>query len=55
MGVASYNNIQVKEIQDQLPTIEELKNRIRLQACLLQKELYEKNNAMQTDQRKFFS
>ena len=28
---------------------------IRLQACLLQKELYEKNNAMQTDQRKFFS
>lgn len=30
MGVASYNNIQVKEIQDQLPSIEELKNRIRL-------------------------
>lgn len=25
MGVASYNNIQVKEIQDQLPSIEELK------------------------------
>ena len=30
MGVASYNNIQMKEIQDQLPSIEELKNRIRL-------------------------
>ena len=30
MGVASYNNIQVKEIQDQLPSIEELKNRIRM-------------------------
>lgn len=30
MGVASYNNIQVNEIQDQLPSIEELKNRIRL-------------------------
>lgn len=30
MGVASYNNIQVKEIQDQLPSIEELKARIRL-------------------------
>lgn len=30
MGVASYNNIQVKEIQDHLPSIEELKNRIRL-------------------------
>ena len=30
MGVASYNNIQVKEIQDQLPSVEELKARIRL-------------------------
>ena len=30
MGVASYNNIQVKQIQDQLPSIEELKKRIRL-------------------------
>lgn len=30
MGVASYNNIQIKEIQEQLPSIEELKARIRL-------------------------
>lgn len=30
MGVGSYNNIQVKQIQDQLPSIEELKKRIRL-------------------------
>lgn len=30
MGVASYDNIQVKKIQDQLPSIEELKARIRL-------------------------
>lgn len=30
MGVASYDNIQVKKIQDQLPSIEELKKRIRL-------------------------
>ena len=30
MGVASYNNVQVKQIQDQLPSIEELKKRIRL-------------------------
>jgi len=30
MGVASYNNIKIKEIQDQLPSIEELKKRIRL-------------------------
>lgn len=30
MGVASYNNVQVKRIQDQLPSIEELKKRIRL-------------------------
>ena len=38
MGVASYNNIQVKEIQDQLPSIEELKARIRL----LEEELEKK-------------
>lgn len=30
MGVASYNNVQVKQIQNQLPSIEELKKRIRL-------------------------
>ena len=30
MGVASYDNIQIKEIQEQLPSIEELKTRIRL-------------------------
>lgn len=30
MGVASYDNIQIKKIQEQLPTIEELKSRIRL-------------------------
>lgn len=30
MGVASYDNIQIKKIQEQLPTIEELKARIRL-------------------------
>ena len=30
IGVASYNNIKIKEIQDQLPSIEELKKRIRL-------------------------
>ena len=35
MGVASYDNIQIKKIQEQLPTIEELKARIRL----LEKEL----------------
>ena len=30
MGVASYDNIQIKKIQEQLPTVEELKARIRL-------------------------
>jgi predicted nuclease of restriction endonuclease-like (RecB) superfamily len=29
MGVASYTNIQIKEIQKQLPSVEELKERIR--------------------------
>ena len=30
MGVASYDNVQVKKIQEQLPSIEELKARIRM-------------------------
>ena len=30
LGVASYSNIQIKEIQNQLPSVEELKERIRL-------------------------
>ena len=30
MGVASYDNIQIKKIQEQLPSVEELKARIRL-------------------------
>ena len=30
MGVASYTNVQIKEIQDQLPSVEELTKRIRL-------------------------
>ena len=30
MGVASYNNVQIKQIQEQLPSIEELKKRIQL-------------------------
>ena len=30
MGVASYDNVQVKKLQEQLPSIEELKKRIRL-------------------------
>ena len=38
MGVASYDNIQIKKIQEQLPTIEELKARIRL----LEEELEKK-------------
>ena len=29
MGVASYNNVRIKEIQDQLPSVEELTKRIR--------------------------
>lgn len=35
IGVSSYSNIQVKRIQDQLPSVEKLKERIRL----LEKEL----------------
>ncbi len=30
IGVSSYNNIQIKKIQDQLPSVEELTKRIRL-------------------------
>ena len=30
MGIASYNNVQIREIQEQLPSVEELKKRIRL-------------------------
>ena len=30
MGVATYDNIREKQIKDQLPSIEELKRRIRL-------------------------
>lgn len=30
MGVASYNNVQIREMQKQLPSVEELKKRIRL-------------------------
>lgn len=29
MGVASYNNVQIREIQEKLPSVEELKKRIR--------------------------
>ena len=39
MGVASYNNVQIREIQEQLPSVEELKKRIRL----LEEELAAKN------------
>ncbi len=38
MGVASYDNVKIKQIQDQLPSIEELTNRIRL----LEEELAKK-------------
>ncbi|MBR6416574.1 MAG: DUF1016 family protein [Bacteroidales bacterium] len=30
MGVASYNNVQIKHLQEQLPSVDELKKRIRL-------------------------
>jgi hypothetical protein len=30
IGVASYDNVQIKKIQEQLPSVEELKERIRL-------------------------
>ena len=38
MGVASYDNVQVKRLQEQLPSIEELKARIRLLEDELQKK-----------------
>lgn len=38
MGVASYNNVQIKKIQEQLPSIEELKARINM----LEEELKQK-------------
>ena len=38
MGVASYDNVKVKEIQDQLPSVEELTKRIRLLEEQLGKE-----------------
>lgn len=38
MGVASYDNVKVKEIQDQLPSVEELTKRIRLLEEQLSKE-----------------
>ena len=38
MGVASYDNIQIKKIQEQLPSVEELKARIRLLEEELNKE-----------------
>ena len=38
MGVASYDNIQIKQIQEQLPSVEELKARIRLLEEELNKE-----------------
>ena len=38
MGVASYDNVQVKKLQEQLPSIEELKARIRLLEDELQKK-----------------
>ncbi len=30
IGVSTYNNVQLKELQEQLPSVEELKNRIKL-------------------------
>ena len=38
MGVASYDNVQIKKLQEQLPSIEELKARIRLLEEELQKK-----------------
>ncbi len=38
MGVASYSNVQIQEIQQQLPSVEELKTRIRL----LEEKLHKK-------------
>lgn len=38
MGVASYDNVKIREIQKQLPTVEQLKERIRLLEDELQKK-----------------
>ena len=38
MGVASYDNVQIQKLQEQLPSIEELKARIRLLEDELQKK-----------------
>ena len=40
IGVASYDNVQIKQIEAQLPSVEELKKRIRL----LEEELAKKNS-----------
>ncbi len=40
IGVASYDNIQIKKIQEQLPSIEELKTRIQLLEKELNRERY---------------
>ena len=40
IGVASYDNVQIKKIQEQLPSVEELTKRIRL----LEEELNKKQN-----------
>lgn len=40
MGVASYDNVQIKEIQSQLPSAEDLENRIKL----LEEELKNQKN-----------
>lgn len=40
IGVASYDNVQIKKIQEQLPSVEELKTRIRL----LEEELQNKQS-----------
>ena len=42
IGVASYDNVQIKQIEAQLPSVEELKKRIRL----LEEELAEKKHGL---------
>lgn len=44
LGVASYDNVQIKTIQEQLPSVEELRKRIRL----LEEELAEKKQISDT-------
>ena len=43
ISVSTYNNVQLKELQEQLPSVEELKNRIRL---LEEKKGRNKNSAV---------